>query len=68
MAEEPKFYVRHIRSAAVCMNGAREYFAVRDWDWNHFLDHGRSVSDLDVQGDSYAAKVAMIVRKENENG
>lgn len=56
------FYVSDIRAAGICMSAARGYFKDRAWSWDEFLDHGRNVADLAVEGDVYALKVVEVVK------
>lgn len=62
-----RFYARHIRAADLCMSGGRLYFKDKGWDWDHFLDHGKLVSDIEAEGDPHALKVAAKAREEAES-
>lgn len=68
MTIEPRFFVADIRQAKICMSGAREYFAARDWDWADFLENGRSLADLAVQGDVYSDRIVNNIKERDANG
>ena len=66
---EVQCHVRHIRQAAICMGGARDWFKLRDWDWSDFLSNGRPASDFVATGDPFAQRVVRAaVAEGRDNG
>lgn len=60
--------VRHVRKAALCMSGARNWFDSYGLSWSDFLENGISAARLDTLGDALADKVSAIAREEFANG
>ena len=61
-------YVRHIRAASICMGGAREWFARRDWSWQDFLTNGRPSTDFTETRDPFALRTVAAAEKEAARG
>jgi len=65
---EPRLYVRHIRGARICMDGARKWFSQRGWSWGQFVAEGRVLSDFEATGCPLAARAVAVARKESVDG
>lgn len=65
---EPLIYIRHIRQAKICMNGARAWFTAHNWPWQAFITNGRPAEDFIATGDPLAMRVVEAARLEAENG
>ena len=61
---DARVYVRHLRSAKLCMGGSRVWFADRGWSWTEFLIEGRPVADFIATGDPLALRAAAEAQKE----
>lgn len=60
--------VRHLRQADICMQGARAWFAARQWPWSDFVDNGRPEQDFIETGDPLALRTVEAARKEASRG
>lgn len=61
---EPSVIVtmKHIRKAKLCSSGARNWFALRGWDWQAFLKDGVPVERFEETGDALALRLAEVAR------
>jgi hypothetical protein len=56
--------MKHIRSAKLCSDGARGWFAKYELSWNDFLTTGLPASVLLATGDPLAERVVAEARAE----
>lgn len=63
-----RLHVRHIRSARICMNGARAWFEQRGWSWSAFVAEGRPIQDFIDTGCSLAARAVAEAEQEAQDG
>lgn len=68
MTADPICYVRHVRSAKLCMGGARRWFAAHGLSWADFLKQGIPSSILGQWGDPLADRVIEQASREAESG
>lgn len=61
-------FPRHIRSAKLCMKGAREWHQAHGLRWSDCVTKGTSVEFIDSTGCPIAARAAAEARKEAERG
>ncbi|MBS0599529.1 MAG: hypothetical protein JSR92_19905 [Proteobacteria bacterium] len=60
--------VRHVRQAALCMRGARAWFAAHGLDWSAFVRNGLPLATVEGIDDAFAARVAALARQEASRG
>jgi hypothetical protein len=68
MTQEVQVFMRHVRSAGICANGARLFFSRHGLDWNDFLSNGIGSAKLDQIGDPIALRAADAARAEVTDG
>lgn len=61
-------HFRHIRSANICISGARKWFAQRGWSWAEFVTNGRPLEDFIATGCPLAARAVAEAHKETADG
>lgn len=61
---EPEVVVTmaHVRQAAMCSRGTRQFFTRHNLDWNKFLKDGISSTVLEPLGDAMADRVVEVAR------
>lgn len=64
MTPELRIYPRHIRSARLCMRGARRWFESRQMNWNDFLTNGISADLIRELDDPISNRALAEAEKE----
>ncbi|MDR7062009.1 MULTISPECIES: hypothetical protein [unclassified Sphingopyxis] len=62
-----RVFSRHMRSAQLCMPGARRWFAAHGLDWSDFVTNGIPATVLGQWGDPLAARAIEQARAEETN-
>lgn len=62
MSEPVIVKMKHIRKAAMCSGGSRDFFAKHGMDWNKFLSEGLPEADFIATGDAMALEVVKVAR------
>lgn len=60
-----RVHVRHLRTAKICVPGARDWWARRGLDWRDFVRNGIDAETLLETGDPDAVRVVEIARNEH---
>ncbi len=55
-------HVQDLRTARICLRGARGWFRRHGLDWSAFLAHGIDAARLTATGDATARRVARIAQ------
>lgn len=58
----------HMRSAGICVNGARQYFAKNNLDFRDFLKKGVDAEILRATADPVAMRAIAEAEKESSDG
>jgi hypothetical protein len=58
--------ISHIRTAKICMSGARDWFKQYDLSWSDFLQNGLPVEVMEATQHPLALRVCRIARQEAE--
>jgi hypothetical protein len=59
-----KVYVRHIRGAKLCTQGARRWFAQKELSWTDFLENGLDAEIVRALGDPFADRALAAAEAE----
>jgi hypothetical protein len=59
-----RVHPRHVRSAKLCLRGARDFFARYDLDYGSFLSDGVPASVLEGIGDPLGLRAVTAAREE----
>lgn len=62
MSEPIIIRMEHVRKAANCSRGAREFFARHNLDWSDFLTNGIEVEKLEKIDDAMAKAVIEVAK------
>lgn len=65
---ELRIYVRHIRAAKLCTNGARPWFEEHNLDWNAFLRDGISADTIRQLDDGISNRALAAAEAEAATG
>lgn len=57
---------QHLQAAGLCVRGARQWFALHNLDFAHFIRHGYPCSQIEALNDALGNKVAAVAREEAE--
>lgn len=57
----------HSKRPGFCRRGARNWFAVHELDWPHFVKHGIDSEILEATGDALALALVAWARKRAEH-
>lgn len=65
--------VEHVRLAATgprgfCVRGMRQWFALHNLDFDHFVRHGYPLSVAEAIDDKFARQIVAVAREEHERG
>ena len=63
-----RVHIRHVRQAALCMKGTRQWFAAQGLDYNAFRADGLPAKVLLATKDPLAARAVAAAEKEAANG
>lgn len=61
---DPLVKIEHLRSANLCVHGARTWFATHGLSFREFLQHGIPASRIEATGDALGIKVATCAREQ----
>ncbi len=59
---------KHVRAAALCTRGARDWFKANNLDWSDFVTNGLPAATLLATGDPLAARAVAAAQKEATDG
>ena len=63
-----KIYIRHVRNANICRQGARQFAEKYNIDWHDFLKNGVDVEVLLAVNDAQVNQVVEVAKKELSHG